>query len=461
MKVVLVVPPMLIRRCPLIGVGYIAAYLQARGHSVRVIDLNVTKDLPFADQESVWGHWEFAPQLAHERPELFESWVDDILRDAPSAVAFSTWVTTRSSVLLLAERIRSRGPSPWIILGGPQAGFEAAELIRMDCVDAVIPGEGEETLACLLTGAEGEDELPLVDGAVVKSCGLAKSGGDREEIRYLDSLPFPDFSHFDLDAYFMRETLPLSFNRGCVRRCVFCNIYESWKTYRHRSARSIFDEMRWQLARHPRTRHFEIDVAALNLNLKEIERLADLLIVEDVRVTWGGAAVFRPDNGRALLQKLARAGLKRLDIGFESGSPKILRRMKKGYIVEHAEQMLRDCFDAGVEVNLNVIVGFPGETEDDLRLTKEFLVRNRRHISHIGPPSELWVGNNNYIERHAEEFDIALGPMGHLWKSKDGSNDDSVRKARVREVVRCAAEAGISVIGYADAKARHAAECSA
>ena len=174
--------------------------------------------------------------------------------------------------------------------------------------------------------------------------------------------------------------------------------------------------------------------------------------------TWAGSAVFRPDSTPARLKRMAKAGCNRLDIGLESASPKILRSMKKGYIVEHAEQMLRGCHEAGIEVNLNVIVGFPGETDAYFQLTLDFLRRNHLYISGIGPPNELWVGNDNQIARSPERFGIKVAERGEMWESVDGTLNHDIRQARAAELKRLVAEMRIGIAaGNDDQKQLHEA----
>jgi radical SAM superfamily enzyme YgiQ (UPF0313 family) len=452
-KVVLVVPPMLIRRCPLLGIAYLAAHLRARGHSVRVLDLNVLDDLPHADEEGPWSDARFVSRFFTDNEPTVSRWLDAILRDAPDVVAFSLWASTEAASLRLAEEIRRRGSPARIVFGGPHAGFAAEPLSRHPSVDALVLGEGEETLAELVEAFAAEKRPEAVPGAWLRSPSGVLRGERREEIRNLDALAFPDYADFDLDRYKMSDTLPLSFNRGCIRLCVFCNIHESWHGYRHRSAESIFREVRWQMERRPGVRHFEIDVAALNLNLKEIEKFCDLVLAEGVRFTWGGSAVFRPDMDRRLLGKMAAAGLRRLDVGFESGSPQVLRSMVKGYRIEHAERNLRDCRDAGIDVLLNVIVGFPGETEEDYRMTKEFLLRNRAFIAGTGPASEMYVGYNNAVSRQPEKFGIdpeSLSvvnglQLGDRWRSADGTNTRETRRRRAEDYGRWAVDNGFAI----------------
>jgi len=447
MKVVLAAGPLLIRRCPLIGLAYLASTLRARGHEVRVVDLNILPDLPEPNSEAHWADPDFITGFLAERPSLLDDWAKTLLEEGTQAIGFSTWSCNEPLTLALCQRIRTLDQGPALILGGPQAGFRAQALSALEPVDAVVVGEGEITFSKLVESCAKNGRPVPTQGAWVRSGGAPVDGGLRTEVADLDSLPIPDFSLFELDKYFMRDTLPVSFSRGCLRRCAFCNVHESWKSFRHRKAEGIHKEILAQAGRYRSLRHLEIDVAALNLDLRELDRLADRLIAEGPSLTLGGAAVFRPDMSAGLLRKLARAGLRRMDFGFESGSPKILKAMRKGYEVGCAERVLRDCAEAGIETLLNVIVGFPGETAEDFERTKDFLLRNRGFISKIGPPSELWIGNNNELEKHPERFDVELAPDGRkgTWRSRDGSSDPAQRRARIKDFKRWAGENRIPI----------------
>jgi len=75
---------------------------------------------------------------------------------------------------------------------------------------------------------------------------------------------------------------------------------------------------------------------------------------------------------KSLIEKLRSAGLTTLYYGVESGSQRILDLMKKGITLKQAENAVKAAKDVGVEVLTSFILGFPGETQEEMDKTIDF-----------------------------------------------------------------------------------------
>jgi len=80
---------------------------------------------------------------------------------------------------------------------------------------------------------------------------------------------------------------------------------------------------------------------------------------------------------------LKRSGCKMLQLGLESGSPEVLRRLNKGLNLDLARRVLANLSRHGVAVYLYVMFGVPGETEQDAEMTLDFVADNAPHISYL------------------------------------------------------------------------------
>lgn len=435
MKIALVLTPSIFKRSPLIGLAYLSAYLRARGHEVTVLDLNAEVDWPFNDSEAKWQDRVFIKEFLSANNSSINSFAEMILRTDARIIGFSVWGPTKYVSLALAKEIKERDKDRVVVFGGPEPSFSGEELIGNDAVDAIILGEGEQTLEELSASYENSNGIDFCRGAVLKKDGKIIDCGFREEIGSLDGLPFPDYSDFDLKLYRNPHVLSIMFYRGCIRRCAFCNTSVIWKKFRSRSAENIFSEMEFQANRYPQIHKFEVDDTALNLNLSELSKLCDLIIAKGLKVNWGGSALIRGEMDSKLIKKMARAGCNCLGFGLESASQKVVNSMGKGFKIEDAERVIRDTHNAGIETILGIIAGFPCETEKDFQETIDFIKRNKDFISKINSPGECCVCNNSYMHVHPEEFGIILDPQGggEHWRSKDGLNTHEVRQNR-REV---------------------------
>lgn len=447
MQVCLVIPPAMFSNWPLIGIGYLTSSLRGAGADVIISDLNINVDMRSRYRESDWFDASFTSDFIQRHKDIFESWIEWIVGSPFMVVGFTIWSTTRDVGMFLAAEVKKRAPDKFIIFGGPDCSFRAEQFISQDFVDAVVVGEGEATFVEIVNMLARKMSPEGVAGAWVKGDKGVIPAAAREEIGDLNSITFPDFSGFDVGRYRSGISLPILFNRGCLRRCVFCNCAVTWKRYRSRSADNIFSEMKAQIAKHPQLQKFEVVDTAINLNINALSGLCDLIIQDGLSIRWGGAAMLHSNTTYELLSKMRRSGCENIGYGLESGSQKIIDRMNKGFKVEDAQRLIRDTHNAGIEVTVGIVVGFPGETEGDLKLTMDFIARNKDYIDIVHYPSECYIGDNTYLCRHHEEFGVSM--EGGSWSTKDGLNTHEERLRRADEFNKFIESLGLSMHNYA------------
>lgn len=430
MKIALVLTPFLYKRCPLIGLAYLAASLKKNGYTVDIFDLNSEMDALSAGEEKAWSDELFVNKFFEQHRAYFESQVENILQSQARIIGFTMWTSTKYLSLALARMIKQKDKNRLIVLGGPECSFYKDSFIKDPSVDLVVFGEGEQTMVEIARTYEAAGKINFCSGTLLKLGQDALDCARRPEIKDLDSLPFPDFSGFMLKRYYSIRMLPIMFNRGCLRRCVFCNTAVTWEKCRFRKAEHIFAEMNFQRKNYPDLQRFEVEDSALNINLKELSDLCGLMNLDSRKINWGGSAIIHPEMDFNLLKKMALAGCSCLSYGIESGSQKVIDAMKKGFKIEEAARLIRDTHRAGIEVLLNIVIGFPNETEEDFLQTMDFIKRNSNYISTIAIPSECSIGNLTYMYRHPEEFNVDLNPGGH-WRTRDGLNTHELRQQRL------------------------------
>jgi radical SAM superfamily enzyme YgiQ (UPF0313 family) len=104
--------------------------------------------------------------------------------------------------------------------------------------------------------------------------------------------------------------------------------------------------------------------------MKELQR---------VDIKWEDSATFQYMN-KALIKKMREAGAVRLIFGLESCSKRILRYIGKNISLSQVEKNLKSLWEAGIQVEVNLICGFPYERISDIKKTIEFLRRNKKYI---------------------------------------------------------------------------------
>lgn len=424
---------------PPIGLGYISSFLKAAGHEVFIFDLNV--EFFHQAQPEEKEKWSIsnledliilAKGMASRYNELIDYYVKKILNTQSRIIGFSVWDSNIFFSLRLAREIKRKDKDRVVVFGGPECfpRWSGRFLIQSQAVDAVVYGEGEETLREIASSLEKSGRIEFPSGAIIKKeNSRIIDCGPRQPIENLDTLPFPDFTGFPLDKY-LTNKLPLTFNRGCPMRCTYCAAPGTIPKYRWRSAESIFEEIKYQLRKYSDKDGFDSCSPALNFNLNEISKLCDFILKEKIEFEWSGYAIIDPRMSIGLLRKMKKAGCFGLNFGLENGSQRVIDGMRKGFQVKEAERVLRNAYSVGMEIVVNFIIGFPGETEEDFQENLEFISRNWDYISFVGSMDACWVEPYSYIYEHPDEFDIVIGSNAYNWHTIDGGNTPQIRLDR-------------------------------
>src|SRR3989338_1549634 len=391
-------PPWDPRTVPL-GIAYLATYLKAKGIGAKVFDLNIHMyNLESDEKKKGWGnedyHWWKSAKLSERYLLIFEQLSKEILSLNSKLIGFSTTLPSIPFLNNLLPHIKHNSPDTVVVVGGPGTFFlEARKEFDKNLIDYFVIGDGEIALYELLSGLDDSGKLSL---SINSSCKAWKDNPSEKvtcistpRIMDLDSVPFPTFEEFDLSLYtegsnHIDFTLPIIFSKGCNRRCTFCSDRVLSYPYRCRKSGNVVKEMNAHLKQYGNIRCFRINDLSLNANLRFLNEVCELIIANHIQVKWYGQAQVRPDMGVELLSKMKKSGCRQIDLGLESFSDHVLSMMRKGYTSAEAAQFLKATKEAGIENNILLIVGYPGETEEDFKFTLECIKQNAKYIDRIG-----------------------------------------------------------------------------
>lgn len=438
MKIALIQCPGWGRDCPPYTVALLSAWLRRSGHKAFGFDLNnalycsgpdkYKKMWDDKDLYSFWNNASLISEFIRDNERMINFQVDKILDTGVKIIGFTVHFTSLLVSLEVAKRIKNKDKDRIIVFGGPDCCRElrGREIIKEDAVDIVVIGEGDETLPELAGMLESEGRIDFSSGTLLKKDGNIIDCGDRQVLKDLDLIPFPDYSDFRKDilsgCYVQPERLEIFDSRGCITRCHFCSEWQFWKVYRSMSGERMFEEIAYQVKRFPGVNYFYFIGSLLNGNMKALSRFCGLIIQHGLKIRWSGQAVIRPEMTKELLEKMKKAGCEWLGYGIESGSQKVVNNMHKHFSIASAEEVLRDTHQAGISTQVNIMFGIPTETEDDFKLTLEFLKRNRENIdSVLASQSFCVIDKGTYLYTHADELGIKNADY-HLYWEKNGNN---------------------------------------
>jgi radical SAM superfamily enzyme YgiQ (UPF0313 family)/MoaA/NifB/PqqE/SkfB family radical SAM enzyme len=437
---------------PPLGLAALTGALRAEGFVVAVHDLNVQwrnacgdlmRDYWKLDNLKFWAPEGRLPEiLAFLEPEI-AAFVDDVVRLKPRAVGLSTNESNLPLAVLLAERIKQAAPQVTTILGGPGIHWSADRARIGPAADLCVIGEGEVTLPAVLRALQNGEPLGALPGVAVAEEGTWVCGPPAAPVKDLNALPLPDFSDLPLPEYATNQ-FPLLLGRGCVNHCAFCNDHRMVPGYRAVSPERVVEQV-LALKQRYGAFAFSFNDLLVNADLARLRRFCKLILEQDIRLAWTGQCLVRADMTADDFALLHRAGCASLVFGVESFSDDVLARMGKRFDAATAAQALRLAKDAGISVLVNLIVGFPGETEASFAATCDFVREHASLIDRVSALSTCIVVAQSTLETDPEQFGIVLPRPEHWcqWTSADGENTYELRTERLRRLAAVLSEAGI------------------
>jgi len=401
MKILLINPPVfndigeILSHTPPLSLMALAAFVEKNGYpDVRVIDADLA--------QLTWQN--LRDLLIKEKPDI-------VGITGPSFVLPALFKT--------AEITREALPDCTIVTGGFGSTKEPEKVLESvnRAVDFIVMDEGEITFLELIKRIESKSkDFSNINGLAYldKSSKLIITQ-PRDYIRDLDSLPWPayhllepDFSKYrGMHAHYKEMPCPtgiLFASRGCPHRCTFCSLGS--KMYRVRSPKDVVNEMEFLKNKFGLKSIQVYDDEFLGMSSQQnrwVEELCDEIIKKGLNHKLTFLVQGRCSQFVELetLKKMRQAGFVWIWWGVESGSQKILDFIKKDIKVENVIRDFDLAKQAGIKSMMFIMVGFPGETKADIKLTAK-LIRQvkpnqvRIHILSPYPGSEL----RKYLEEH-------------------------------------------------------------
>lgn len=267
------------------------------------------------------------------------------------------------------------------VAGGPHPSARPEEALRF--FDYVVIGEGEETLPELIEVLKRGEEPGTVKGVAYKKDGRMEFTGPRAPV--------------DLDLYppFERILAPVEISRGCPWKCAYCQTPRlCGSKMRHRSVQVIQKYARCHKdIRFTSPNSLAYGSDGLSPRLDKVESLLRALSELRRPIYFGTfPSEVRPDfiSGEALELIIDYCSNRVLNIGAQSGSPKVLKAIGRGHEVSQVEVACELCLDQGITPLVDFIFGLPMETEEDqrltLELTKKIIVKGGRVRAHYFTP---------------------------------------------------------------------------
>lgn len=330
-----------------LGLLSIAKYLTDAGHQATIYDRTVeNKDLT----------------------KRLESFKPDIV-----GISALTNKQFRDAAAVSTE-LKKRGiPVVW---GGATASAIPDIILKSGVVDYVVVGEGEITFKELIDALESTLPIEDIAGLAYRKNGEVCVNKDREYAD-LSQMPILDFSYVNPELYFTEyigcsKMLYLYTSKGCPFSCSFCYNHCFHKhTWRVRPIEYFLQEAEYLITHHGMDGVMFSD-DFFTSGLKYTEEICGKIEDSGLNFFWG--CTIRADTcTKEEIALMHRAGCRWVFFGIETGSPERQKKIGKNLDLQKTKDIAEYCQEVGVFVSSNFIIGYPDETEEELKASVEYM----------------------------------------------------------------------------------------
>ncbi|MBF0289800.1 MAG: radical SAM protein [SAR324 cluster bacterium] len=329
---------------PHLGLGYLSSSLKKDGHQVLVMD-GLREEIQYDPKD-----W-----------------------DLVGITAMSTYFPEA-----VAEAKRAKSYGLKTIIGGPHTIAIPRQSLIDAAADYACVGEGEITLRQLAS------ELPLseVEGLLYWENGEIKQSSPKQFHKQIDDFGQPDWNSIDPRSYpfaphgMIARAFPLApiiTSRGCPYRCTYCSApITAGKGMRYRDPVQVVDEIE-MLIKNYGVREIQIEDDNFTIKRSHTVAICEEILKRNIKVFWSlpnGVRIDRLD--RELIRLMKRSGCYLMALGIESANQRILDMVKKRLNQKIVKDMVQEVVDAGIEAWGFFMVGFPGETREEILNTINF-----------------------------------------------------------------------------------------
>ena len=334
-------------RCAPLGVLSIGSYLQSKGHTVKILNRAVVST-------------DIKAELDEFRPDFVGCSLLSVM-----AV---------KDCLMISKEAKKRNIT--VVWGGPYVSASPEMVFQLGYIDFISLGEGEETWLELVNAKENGKDIYAVKGLAYMKDGKLVKTGDRPFLD-LTTLPPIDYSLIDIQKTFYKNydydgIMGMYISKGCDGHCTFCYNRDFFSHCRRARDVSVFIEEAKLLKEKYGMRAIAFTDELFGYNKETLHEICNAMIEAKLDIHWGGMTkigLFDKED----FQLMYDAGCRWLEFGVESGSLGVLKKMKKALNPALVEKDLSNCRDVGIITLSYFIVGFPGETEEDLKATCELV----------------------------------------------------------------------------------------
>jgi anaerobic magnesium-protoporphyrin IX monomethyl ester cyclase len=358
---------------PPLGLAYVAGALEAAGERVTVVD--AVAEAPDTCIRYLKGY-------------LIGLSFDKVARRVPAdakVVGISVIFTHEwPAVVRLIDAIKDRHPDIPVVVGGEHAAAIPEFCLRTSRADLLVLGEGEETAVELVRALDEGRALDGINGVAFRTEDAIVVNPRRQRALAIDAIPWPAWHHFDLDTYHEHrwmggmysstKSVPILATRGCPYQCTYCSAPNMWEPrWIPRDPAGVADEIQ-HYVEHDGARNFPFQDLTAIIRREWIVDFCRELLDRRLRITWQMPTGTRSEAiDEEVAELLRQTGMISMAYAPESGSEETRQLVKKRMKTDRLFQSMRDAVKSDLNVSVFLVIGFPHDTQSNLRENLPFL----------------------------------------------------------------------------------------
>ncbi len=295
--------------------------------------------------------------------------LQNIISYDPDIVGFSCFLWNVQRNIFIAKKLKQIKSNLLIVFGGPEVTPDNEFLLNTFCFDIGVVGEGEFTFLHLLNALEGSQKLENIPNLILKKDKYYYTGFSYIE-KPINLSPYIDgCASFSFAKTALFETV-----RGCPNKCGYCFYHRNLKKIVPFSTKRLIKELEY--ARKAGVKEISFVDPSL-LSRPDINDLFRLLqdVNKDESLTFFGE-LNAEHCSHILADNLRKCGFKTVEVGLQSINKKTLQLVNRRFDKKRFITGIRALKDSGIEVILDIIVGLPGDTLEDVKKSIDFVMEN-------------------------------------------------------------------------------------
>ena len=431
LKTLLVIPPKYGIDYPPLGTPALLGYLKSKGAEVKQVDWNIEycssfdsdnidrnnanpyfhllPDKPVSELtygDNTYSSYFFTERLlsssllfqfindpkenSFHRFILEKKLIDDIIKWKIGILGLS--IISPSQVLFsftLGHLLKKSGLNIYIVIGGQWVSLYRKEILKrkdfMAFFDTAIFFDGETPLFKLIHELSNGGNLSSIPNLIYrKDSNFVISNS--HSVERLNNLPSPDFDGLPLNKYKTasngKVSLTFETSRECYwNKCVYCvDLPHPKQGYRVKSPALVVRDIKNLLDKYPLK---ELIISDPAISPNQMMRISREIIKETIKVSWWCWTRLDKHFTKEIFELAKKAGCRSVSFGMESASQRLLDLVQKGVNLDTAKRVLKNCHEAGIEAQLQMMVGLPTETKEEALETISFLIENRNILHQV------------------------------------------------------------------------------